>query len=1144
MSRPGVLLPSRIFSLVLSLLALHGWAHAATTETDTRLEVGKTVERQIAGGEIHSYQLDLPINQYADVVVDQRGIDIAIWGYDSKGQKLVEADSFRAGDEESIVFVGESTGPYRLEIRPTSAKAPQGSYAIRIKELRTATEKEKYAVTASRIVADAIKLERLGSAESFRKAIAKHQESLPIWKLAGSAAWEANVLYLIANDYVFLGEKQKALEAATNAVQLAQATAKTADKSTAKQGDKSDWHAAVKVEANAFDILGRVHNELGDKRKALEYFNQALPLHKSIGDRAGELASTVNISMAYQYMGDFQQALAIAEQASAIAEELGDFAKQGTIFNNMCVLHENLGDLKRALDYCNRALAVRHNYTDAVGEAVTLGNLGGVHASLGDYQSALDFYHRGEAAYKALENRSGQGVALNNIGWVYATLGDYEKALDFYNQGVEIFVAMGDQNRAAHILNNVAATYTKLGDYQKALELGLRVLPMRRAVNNHDGAASTLRQIANAYAHLNKKQEALDYYKQAIELLRENPRQLTAALRDQGSLYIELGEPQNAVASFNEALQISRRIGDSLSEADALAGIAEVERDRGNLMEAKRLTQTALVAVESLRVNIKSQSLRASFFASVRKYHELYIDVLMRLHQQHPSDGFDAAALQASESARARSLLELLMEANAQIRQGVDLALVEREERVRQSISVGAEQQIRLLSAKHTDKEAKDASDKLNALANEYDDIQAKIRQTSPRYAALTQPAPLNLKEIQSQLLDENTVLLEYSLGEDSSYLWAVSRNSLRSFALPKRAEIEEAARRVYDLLTASDRNLPNESLEQRRQRLAQADESYPNASAALSRMLLGPVAAELKNKRLLIIAEGVLQYVPFAALTEPDQSGTPLMVKHEIVSLPSASVLGVLRRETKERAAAAKSIAVFADPVFSENDPRLMGKEVAAHAGPDEARDVKRSAEESGLANFARLRFSREEANQILKFAARNNSLEALDFSASRSNATSSDLQNYHIVHFATHGIINSRHPELSGMVLSLVDQNGKPQNGFLRLYDIYNLNLNADLVVLSACQTALGRDVKGEGLIGLTRAFMYGGATRVVASLWQTDDRGTSVLMSRFYENLLSRRMSPAAALRNAQVSMSQDKRWRNPRYWAAFTIQGEWK
>ncbi|HJY30783.1 MAG TPA: CHAT domain-containing tetratricopeptide repeat protein, partial [Pyrinomonadaceae bacterium] len=768
-----------------------------------------------------------------------------------------------------------------------------------------------------------------------------------------------------------------------------------------------------------------------------------------------------------------------------------------------------------------------------------------VTADLGDYQQALDFYQRGEAKYRSLGNRAGQGLSLNNIGLVYGTLGDYDKSLDFYRQSAEIFTAMDDQFRAATALSNQAAVYAKLGQYEKALEIQLRVLPMRQAVNNIDGIGLAMHHIANAYAHLDQKQKALDYSRQAIQLLKNNPRKLLQALRNQGNLYKDMGDTQNALASLNEALQISRNIGDHLNESDILGCLARLERDRGNLTEAKRLLETGLPTMESVRVNLKSQQLRASFFASVRKYYELYIDVLMRLDQQHPGDGFDSAALQASENARARSLLELLMEASAEIRQGADVSLVDREQKLRQAISVKAEQQMRLLSAKHTDQEAMSISQDLDTLATEYEETQAKIRQTSPRYAALTQPVPLSLKQIQSQLLDENTVLLEYSLGEDNSYVWAIGPNSLKTFTLPKRTEVEEAARRVYDLVTVSDRKVPGETLEQQQKRLLQADADYPAAIANLSRMLLGPIGSELKNKRLLIVAEGVLQYVPFAALADPEEIATPLIVKHEIVTLPSASVLGVLRHETKERQPAPKSIAVFADPVFDERDARLSGEsQVAAHADADGAREVKRSAEESGLSGFPRLRFSRDEANQIMKFASRNNSLAALDFSASRANATSADLQNYRIVHFATHGIINSRHAELSGVVLSLVDQNGKPQNGFLRLYDIYNMNLKADLVVLSACQTALGRDIKGEGLIGLTRAFMYGGATRVVASLWQTDDRGTSVLMSKFYDGLLSRRLSPAAALRNAQVSMLQDKRWHNPRYWAAFTIQGEWK
>ena len=1138
MSRQSVFVrfPQLLF-LVVTLLTSSGSASAqneVTTLTD-----GKTIERKLSGGQVHVYELDLPPNDYAEIVVDQRSIDVSLTAYDAQGQKLTYVDGLKVPDQESLLLIGTASGPYRLEIRAPFAKAPEGTYEIKIKERRTATEKDKNVVAAWRLVAEGLEFERQTKAASWRQAIEKYEVALPLWRAAGFKIWEANTLYLIANNYIFLGEKKKAFEYANQAVPLAHAAA--------AEGDEDQRVKSIKVEAYALDIMGRIYNEFGDKKKAIEAFNQALPLHRSISDRSGELFAVSLTASAYQYMGDMQKALSLYDEATAIAKEIGDHAKEATILNNVCALYDNVGNYKQALDYCNRALTIRRDLKEPLGEAVTVSNLGNVYASFGDFQQALDLYNQSESLYRSIGNRSGQGIAFNNIGWLYATIGDYDKAIDFYNKGIEIFTAEDDQYRLGNVLNNLAANYSLIGDYKKALELNLKVLPLRRAVNNIDGTGVTLHNIANAYAHLNDKQKALETYNESLTILRDgNPRQLTAALRNLGSLYVELGEQPKASAAFNEALKISKSIGDRAGEAAALAKLAQLEADRGNLLEAKRLTETSLASVESLRVNLKSHQMRAAFFSSVRNYHELYIDILMRLHRQHPTEGYDAAAVHASENARARSLLELLMEASAQIRQGVDPSLVDREEEIRKAISAKAELQMRLLSDKHNKEDGAKVGKELDALANEYEEVQTKIRQTSPRYAALTQPSPLSLKEIQSRILDENTLLLEYSLGEKKSYLWVAGPTSLKSFELPGRADVESVARRVYDLITASDQSVQNESIEDRSKRLARADAEYPEAVARLSQMLLGPAAAELKTKRLIIVADGVLQYVPFAALVEPAVQN-PLIVNHEIVTLPSASVLDVLRQETTHRLPASKMIAVFADPVFDSGDARLVANN---HSGPTPApassdrSDIKRSAEESGLAGFPRLRFSRNEADQIMRLVPRNKSFAALDFAASRDAATREDLQNYRIVHFATHGIINSRNAELSGIVLSLVDQDGKPQNGFLRLYDIYNMNLKADMVVLSACQTALGREIKGEGLIGLTRAFMYGGASRVVASLWQTDDRATAVLMGRFYDALLSKRMSGAAALRSAQISMWQDKRWHEPRYWAAFTLQGEWK
>jgi CHAT domain-containing protein len=491
---------------------------------------------------------------------------------------------------------------------------------------------------------------------------------------------------------------------------------------------------------------------------------------------------------------------------------------------------------------------------------------------------------------------------------------------------------------------------------------------------------------------------------------------------------------------------------------------------------------------------------------------------------------------------------------------------------LQQQLNAKEQYRIKLLSGKHTEEQAAGAEKELRDLLTQYQEVQAQIRTTSPRYAELMQPQPLSLKEIQQQVLDEDTMLLEYALGEERSYLWAVTPTSIASFELPKRAEIEETAKHVYQLLTAPNENVKGETDIQKMTRIARAEAEYPNAAAGLSQMLLGPVAAQLGNKRLLIVSDGALQYIPFAALPVPDSrpktqdprpttsdqrpatsDQRPLIADHEIVHLPSASVLAVLRKELAGRKPAPKAVAVLADPVFQGNDPRVKrgtsqadkqtGKDSAKPSdAPMLASALDRSIRDAGLTALRRLRFTQQEADGIIALAPAKEGLKALDFAANKRTATSADLSHYRIVHFATHGLLNDQHPELSGVVLSLVDEQGRPQDGFLQLHEVYNLNLPAELVVLSACKTALGKEIKGEGLVGLTRGFMYAGATRVVASLWSVDDQPTAEFMKRFYQEMLAKGQRPAAALRAAQVAMWKKKK--PPYDWAAFVLQGEWR
>ena len=1132
------------------------------------LEPGKPIEREIAGGETHSYQVTLAAGQYVRIAVDQRRINVAVATFDPDGTKITDEDWFAIGDSELVSLIADSAKTYRLEVRAPDKAATKGSYEIKIKDLRAVTERDRNTVAAERLLAEGSQLMSQPAPGSWQKGIEKYQLSLPFWQAANEPAWEATALYLIGYTYFIVRDKEKAFEFLNHSLLVAQ--------TSAKQDDEEQRRLGIKVEVMAFNYTGLAHVEFGDRRKALELFQQALAFAREIKDQARELDTLNYLASTHQMMGDLRQALDYSNQALLIAGAVGDRYKESTLLSNMCVIKSDLGEYRQGIELCNQALTIRRELKNRDGEATVLNNIGGAYSGQGEYQQALDFYQSAYAIHKELGNRRNQGISLNNIAYMYATLGEYQKAVDTYTDALLLFRTDNDKFREGTVLGNIAAAYALQKDFHKALELNQQVLQLQRATKNTDSEAVTLKNIGDCYSNLGDKQKALDYFQQAVDIQHKvgNRRQLAIALGNAGSVYRDLGQYQKALEYLNESLSISRTIGDPNNESRTLALIAEVERDRGDLAAAKSRIDEALAAVESVRVNLKSQQLRASYFATVRKYHEFNIDLLMQLDKAHPAQGFDAAALQASEKSRARSLLEMLNEASAEIRQGLDPALVERERILRQTISDKADRQTRMLSSAHTEAQATEAAKELEALTNDFEQVEARVRETSPRYAELTQPLPLSAKEIQSQLLDDDTVLLEYALGENKSFVWVLTPTSLKSFELPGQAEIETAARKVYDLITAADLFVPNESPEQRRKRLDQADAEYPAAAAALSHILLAPLASELKQKRLLIVAEGTLQYVPFAALPEPipsfatDSAGQSeqnhqlpkigatfqangdqvlLVVRHEIITLPSASVLAVLRREAANRQRPPKTVAIFADPVFDARDPRVaIGGKTKPESGAEisGAGELRRSAAESGLINFARLRFSRQEAEQIVRMASAHQSFEALDFAANRAAATDSNLQQYRIVHFATHGLVNNQHAQLSGIVLSLVDERGQPENGFLRLYEIYNLHLKSDLVVLSACQTALGKNIKGEGLMGLTRGFMYAGTTRVVASLWQTEDRSTATLMGHFYEGMLSQGLSPAAALRSAQVSMWKDKRWHQPRYWAAFTIQGEWK
>lgn len=536
--------------------------------------------------------------------------------------------------------------------------------------------------------------------------------------------------------------------------------------------------------------------------------------------------------------------------------------------------------------------------------------------------------------------------------------------------------------------------------------------------------------------------------------------------------------------------------------------------------------------------------MRAVYLASQQDAYWLSMDIDMRI-------GNPGAALEASERARARSLLEMLTEAQIDIRRGVDAALLDREKRLAQAIDAKAVRLMQLPAGAAGQARSiafrKDIAD----LEAEYEQVRSEIRVKSPAFAALAQPQPLSVRAIQ-QLLDADTVLVEYALGRERSFAWTVTPTSLHGYTLPARSEIERAARTTYSLITARSRPKASESARQRQDRIAEADRQTPAAIQELSRLVLAPLQAELGRKRIVVVADGALQYVPFGVLTLSEAAAgyRPLIADAEIVSASSASAVAVQRSALAARTPAPNGIAIIADPVFSTRDERVR---MAAKSPVDAAAATETAAATRILEHFSegsasrtipRLPFTADEAKQIESVADGLSHTTALGFQASRTTTMDPSLGTYRYVHFATHGYLDAERPDLSALVFSMVNHQGQPQDGFLRAHEIYNLSLPAELVVLSACDTGLGKEIRGEGLVGLTRAFMYAGAARVGVSLWSVSDKATADLMHSFYRAMLKRGERPAAALRSAQLEMLARKSWSAPYYWAAFILQGEWQ
>src|SRR6476469_7719727 len=543
----------------------------------------------------------------------------------------------------------------------------------------------------------------------------------------------------------------------------------------------------------------------------------------------------------------------------------------------------------------------------------TLLSMGKIYAHFGQFQSALDSYNQALPLSQQAGAKAEEAAIINSFGQLYTDLSDPKSALDYYNQALPLFYQLNDQATVATTLNNIGDIHAATGNWKNALDSYNKALVISRPAGNLAAEATALAGIGSTYIASKEWSTALNAYNQALKITRHLNDQVkeTTVLNQLGKIQAALGQHSTAIENYNQALSLSQQLGYKTEEAHIIYNQAILNRQQNNLTVAQTEIETAINIIENLRTQIGSQELRKSYFARNQDYYQFSIDLLMQLHPTIPNKDYDAQAFHASERARARSLLELLSEASANIRQGVDSQLLAQEQNLQQQLSDFQSRKYQIVSAQSTPEAVDEIQEKIDTVLKELAQLEAKIRASSPRYAALKYPEPLNLQQIQQQVIDDNTLLLEYSLGEERSYLWAVTKTSFSIYNLTARTEIEATAKNFRDTLT--------------KETTRTSPQMVAESAVLLSQMILAPVASEFGNKRLLIVADGALQYIPFSALTL-EKSEAPLIVKHEIVNLPSASTLAILRRDMATRQPAPKAIALFADPVFSPDDERLKG--------------------------------------------------------------------------------------------------------------------------------------------------------------------------------------------------------------------------
>jgi CHAT domain-containing protein/tetratricopeptide (TPR) repeat protein len=847
---------------------------------------------------------------------------------------------------------------------------------------------------------------------------------------------------------------------------------------------KCQYESQAALDIYSLYNQGKKFRSSGDNQKSIESFQKAIQLARDIGSKEHEVKCIRQLSTVYWNLNNLQRFGDLNKNGLKIAKQLNHKKEEGRYLNNIGILHKKLNNYSKALDSFEDALDIAKELGNRQDESDILNNMGNIYKNIGNFEKSLDYLSKALMIDRKIGNKIYIAVDLFNIGETYRNKGlisnskqNLKKALDHFNECISITESNGNQREIKFILNKIQA----------------------RTLNN----------IGSVYTDLENYQKALDFFKQGYEKA-ETVQDLEAKgmiLNNIGIVHFNLGNYEESTKYYQKAIDLAQELegGQILWEAYFEIGNALVEQNK--LFGALKNYKNSVQIIENIRSQLKLEELKAKYLGADKRI-EVYqnlIHLLISLHREHQDLGFDKEAFNYLERAKARSFLDSLEVAQVDISFGINFKLKNREKELMKDISNIYN---KLLAAELTSEEKKEILQQLENRENDLETLKREIRTKSPHYADLKYPEIIKTKEVQEKLLDNKSAFIAYTIGKKHSYGFLLTKKEIKIFPLPKKSEIQLMLSDYIKVITDKD------------------NRDFGKGYSLFTSLFPSGLGKNIKN--IIFIPDDILHFLPFETLVTQKDYVRWLIEDYKIAYAPSiSSYREIIQRKKRKKSKRRYDIVAFGDPDFGHLESESNGG------------DIFQNFYSSNAFNFYRLNYSGTEIEKIQSLFKDKKADVFLRESANEEQLKKHNLADYKIIHFATHSLIDDQKPARSSIILSL--SNGTTEDGFVQTREIYNLDLNSDLVTLSSCQTGLGQFIKGEGIEGLNRAFFFAGASSVLMSLWSVNDQATYQLMERFYTYLRSSK-SIANSLRKAKLQMIASDAVSHPYYWAGFIVSGK--